>query len=130
MFAYATIGSNDFDKSAQFFDAVMAALGFKRTHDYSEGGWLGYGEHAESSMSLWLCKPLNQQPASAGNGAMIGFQAATRAMVDAFHAAALANSGTSEGAPGLRDAYGPNMYIAYVRDPQGNKFSAVCRAPE
>ena len=130
MFAYATIGSNDFHQSARFFDAVMGALGYQRTHDYSEHGWLCYGENMEATQSLWLCKPVNTLPASAGNGAMIGFTAATRAMVDAFYAAALANGGTSEGAPGLRDAYGPNMYLAYVRDPQGNKFSAICKAVE
>ncbi len=130
MFAYATVGTNDFAKSAQFFDAVMASLGYRRTHDYSDGGWLGYGENAESTMSLWLCKPQNQQPATAGNGTMLGFSAKTRAQVNAFHSAALAHGGTCEGPPGSRDAYGPNFYVAYVRDPQGNKFSAVCRAAE
>ena len=54
MFAYVTIGTNDFDKSAQFFDAVMAALGYKRTHDYSESGWLGYG--AEHAGRVGLCR--------------------------------------------------------------------------
>jgi catechol 2,3-dioxygenase-like lactoylglutathione lyase family enzyme len=127
MFAYATVGTNNFEKSVQFFDAVMKALGLQRTHDYSEHGWLAYGLDAESSLTLWLCKPHNQLPATAGNGSMVGFQANSRAKVDAFHAAALANGGTSEGDPGLRENYGPDIYVAYVRDPEGNKFSAICR---
>jgi catechol 2,3-dioxygenase-like lactoylglutathione lyase family enzyme len=128
MFAYATVGTNHFEKSAQFFDAVMHALGHQRTHDHSEHGWLAYGQDAEATLTLWLCKPLNQAPATAGNGSMIGFAAGSRAQVDAFHAAALAHGGLCEGPPGLRENYGPDIYVAYVRDPEGNKFSAICRA--
>jgi catechol 2,3-dioxygenase-like lactoylglutathione lyase family enzyme len=132
MIAYATIGTNTFEASALFFDAVFGALGYTRVHDYSEGGWIGYGSATQkedpNATLLWLCKPFNGSPASAGNGAMVSVFAKTRAQVDAFHAAALAHGGTSEGAPGLREAYGPNMYLAYIRDTQGNKFSAVCRA--
>jgi catechol 2,3-dioxygenase-like lactoylglutathione lyase family enzyme len=132
MIAYATIGTNTFEVSAIFFDAVFGALGYTRVHDYSDGGWIGYGSAAQkddpSASLAWLCKPINGAPASAGNGAMVSVAAKTRAQVDAFHAAALAHGGTSEGAPGLRDVYGPNMYLAYIRDPQGNKFSAICRA--
>jgi catechol 2,3-dioxygenase-like lactoylglutathione lyase family enzyme len=128
MFAYATIGSNHFEKAVQFFDAVMPTLGLQRTHDYSEHGWMAYGSGPESTVCIWLCKPHNQLPATAGNGSMLGFSASTRAQVDAFHAAALAHGGSCEGPPGLREAYGPNMYLAYVRDPDGNKYSAICRA--
>ena len=59
---------------------------------------------------------------------MIAFDAATRAAVDAFHAAGLAAGGTDEGAPGLRP-YGPHFYACYLRDPDGNKLSAVCESP-
>jgi catechol 2,3-dioxygenase-like lactoylglutathione lyase family enzyme len=132
MIAYATIGTNTFEASALFFDAVFGALGYTRVHDYSEGGWIGYGSASQkddaTATLVWLCKPFNGAPASAGNGAMVSVFAKTRAQVDAFHAAALAHGGASEGAPGLREAYGPNMYLAYIRDTQGNKFSAVCRA--
>jgi catechol 2,3-dioxygenase-like lactoylglutathione lyase family enzyme len=132
MIAYATIGTNTFEASALFFDAVFGALGYARVHDYREGGWIGYGNAAQkedpNATLLWLCKPFNGAPASAGNGAMVSVVAHSRAQVDAFHAAALAHGGTSEGAPGLREGYGPNMYLAYIRDTQGNKFSAVCRA--
>jgi predicted lactoylglutathione lyase len=72
--------------------------------------------------------PYDGKQASFGNGAMVGLVAQTRARVDAFLAAALANGGSCEGKPGLREAYCPNMYLAYVRDPIGNKFSAMCTA--
>jgi catechol 2,3-dioxygenase-like lactoylglutathione lyase family enzyme len=130
MVDYATLGTNDFEKSAVFFDAVLGALGHQRTHDYSENKMVAYGESPQSPISVWLCQPYNKQPASPGNGSMLGFVAKTRAQVDAFHAAALAHGGTCEGPPGLREAYGPNMYLAYIRDSQGNKFSAICKASQ
>jgi catechol 2,3-dioxygenase-like lactoylglutathione lyase family enzyme len=130
MLAYATIGTNNFQQSAQFFDAVFAALGAKRIHDYSENNMLAYGESADAPINVWLCNPYNKQAAIASNGSMLGFSAKSRAQVDAFHAAALAHGGVCEGPPGLREAYGPNIYMAYVRDPQGNKFSAICHAAE
>jgi len=60
----------------------------------------------------------------------VAFLAADRAMVDAFHAVALAHGGTDEGVPGLRPQYHPNYYGAYVRDPDGNKLQAVCHRAE
>jgi len=72
--------------------------------------------------------PFDGQEARAGNGVHIAYFAADRATVDAFHAAALANGGSDEGAPGLRPHYHPNYYGAYVRDPDGNKLQAVCHS--
>ena len=74
-----------------------------------------------------LCKPENGQPARAGNGIMVGLHADSEAQVQAFHAAALANGGTDEGAPGLRPQYAPDYFGAYVRDPEGNKLHVVHR---
>jgi uncharacterized glyoxalase superfamily protein PhnB len=70
-----------------------------------------------------ICNPADGQPARAGNGIMVGLHANSEEQVQAFHAAALANGGTDEGAPGLRP-YGEGYYLAYVRDPVGNKLSA------
>lgn len=61
---------------------------------------------------------------------MVALHAKTRAAVDASHAAALAQGGADEGAPGLRPHYGPNFYAGYFRDPDGNKLAVVCRAPQ
>ncbi|MFN3970826.1 MAG: hypothetical protein ACK4L4_05550 [Gemmobacter sp.] len=76
-------------------------------------------------MHLWVTRPFDGGPARAGNGAMVAFAAPGRAAVEAFHAAALAQGGADEGAPGLRPQYGAGFYAAYVRDPDGNKVAAV-----
>jgi len=123
MFLYLTLGSNDLHRARRFYDAVMAPLGATRLG--SADAELCYGP-AGGPPRLWLNHPFDGQPASVGNGTMPAFAAATRAAVDAFHAAALAHGGSDEGAPGLRPAYGPTFYAAYVRDPDGNKLSAVC----
>jgi len=71
--------------------------------------------------------PFDQNKATVGNGTMVAFRASTWREVDDFHAAALANGGQSEGAPGLRPHYAPDFYAAYARDPDGNKIAALCR---
>ena len=133
MISYTTIGCSDFEHSQIFFDAALGALGYGLLHDYSEYGTVAWGDLSTAAQphnaKLWLMKmPYDGKTASVGNGAMVGLVAKTRAQVDAFHAAALAHGGSCEGKPGLREAYGPNMYLAYVRDPMGNKFSAMCTA--
>ncbi len=132
MFAYTTIGSTDFAASTRFFDAVMAVLGYGRTHDLTEYGWVAYGDVARKddplAQQLWLsAKPFNGEAATVGNGSMMTFQAPTRGHVDLFYTTALSNGGTSEGAPGIREMYGPDFYLAYVRCPMGNKFAVICR---
>jgi len=126
MISYATIGVVDMEVSMKFYDAVMGALGSKRA--YSGEGFASY-KNDSGEQTLWICHPYNKEQARAGNGIMIGFSAPSRAAVDAFHAAALANGGCCEGKPGLRD-YGPDIYMAYVRDPVGNKIAAQCLARE
>ena len=72
-----------------------------------------------------MIAPFDGGEAGVGNGTMVGFPAASPEEVDAFHAAALANGGSDEGAPGPRPHYGPDWYAGYVRDPTGNKLSVV-----
>lgn len=134
MFTYVTLGTNDIERSIRFYDPVMTALGHRRCH---EGGvtdlfeWAGWGTYEDGQtieLALWLVKPFDEQPATAGNGAMVAFYAHTRAAVDTFYRMALEHGGLSEGEPGLRPHYGPTFYAAYVRDPDGNKLAAVCRS--
>lgn len=133
MFTYLCLGTNDLERAIRFYDPVMATLGHARCNLHGEpgwDGWAGWGEYAPGGVrerALWVCAPYDGAPASAGNGAMVALGARDRAAVDAFHAAALAAGGVSEGAPGLRPHYGPDFYAAYVRDPDGNKLAAVCR---
>lgn len=90
---------------------------------------IGYGAEGDVRCRLWVVTPFNREAATIGNGSMVALEAESRAAVDAFHAAALAGGGTDEGAPGLRPFHA-NFYAAYVRDPDGNKLSAVCERPE
>ena len=123
MFLYITLGTNNLPAAKRFYDAVMPPLGFAlREEDPDE---IGYGAPAPARICLWVTKPYDGQPATTANGAMPAFLAPTRAAVDAFHAAGLSAGGTDEGAPGLRP-YGANFYACYLRDPDGNKLSAVC----
>jgi catechol 2,3-dioxygenase-like lactoylglutathione lyase family enzyme len=121
MISYVTIGTNDIDEGVKFYDTVLATLGCERT--FLNGGFAGYAAKDGSGASVMVCQPENGQPANFGNGSMVGLKAGSEAEVQAFHAAALAAGGTDEGAPGLRP-YGEGYYLAYVRDPVGNKLSA------
>lgn len=124
IFRYITLGSRDRAASKRFYDSALAPLGLKALH--ADADFVGYGpDRAGASAELYLCKPFNGEAASFGNGSMLALQAATRAQVDAAHAAALSAGGTDEGAPGLR-AYAPNFYAAYFRDLDGNKLAVVC----
>ena len=123
--SYVTIGTDDIDGAVTFYDAVLGALGARQV--WRQGTWAGYGPEGDDHGTILLCAPQNEQAARAGNGIMIGLHADSPARVEAFHAAALANGGTCEGPPGPREAYGEGYYLAYVRDPTGNKLSAFYR---
>jgi len=117
MIGYVTIGSNDFERARTFYDAVLAALGGKRT--FMNGDHMQFYGSPGTKTLFAVCTPYNEQPATAGNGSMFGLPAATKELVDAVHAAALTAGGTCEGEPGHRL---PNFYGAYFRDPDGNKI--------
>jgi catechol 2,3-dioxygenase-like lactoylglutathione lyase family enzyme len=133
MFTYISLGTNDPGRAARFYDAVLAPLGLRRcdtTAELNWEDWVGWGTYEDGGaqeIALWLCKPFNGAPATAGNGTMVALQARSWEAVQQFHAAALANGGRSEGPPGLRPQYNADFYAAYVRDPDGNKLAAVCR---
>ena len=124
MYSHTTLGIDDIDRARAFYEPVMATLGI--TQPFERPGSLFFGEMI--GPKLVLLKPFDGGPVTSGNGTHVAFLASNRAAVDAFHAAALANGGTDEGAPGLRPHYHPNYYGAYVRDPDGNKLQAVCHS--
>ena len=117
MFAYICLGSNDLERSARFYDATLAVLGYRRCDTSAEcetswNGWIGWGLYEKEGAvqdALWVCRPFNGAPASASNGGMVALWASSWAAVDSFHTAALAHGGTSEGAPGLRLLYKPDF---------------------
>lgn len=121
-FLYLTLGTRDLAAATRFYDAALAPLGLiRRATEESE---VGYGFPEDRRTRLWITLPFDGKPASVGNGSMPALVAQNQQAVRDFHTAALAHGGTDEGAPGLRP-YGAAFYAAYVRDPDGNKLSAV-----
>jgi catechol 2,3-dioxygenase-like lactoylglutathione lyase family enzyme len=120
MFSHITIGANDIAATKIFYDATLAALGGgEGTID--EKGRLIY-QH--DGGRLLITRPLDGNDATHGNGTTIGFLANAPEVVDAWHAAGLASGGTTcEDPPGIRHGTGGRtMYLAYLRDPAGNKL--------
>jgi catechol 2,3-dioxygenase-like lactoylglutathione lyase family enzyme len=122
-FLYLTLGTNDLARAARFYDAALAPLGLARRA--TEPTEIGYAHPADSRTRLWITLPFDGRPATFGNGTMPALIAETRQALRDFHRLALDHGGSDEGAPGLRP-HGPGFYAAYVRDPDGNKLSAVC----
>jgi catechol 2,3-dioxygenase-like lactoylglutathione lyase family enzyme len=120
MLSYATVGSNDLEKSMPFYTELLALQGVTKMFDHPRGGALFA---KDGKPVLGVLTPFNGDAATPGNGAMVAFDMPSREDVDAFHAKALALGGVDEGAPGER---GPGFYMAYFRDLDGNKFCA-CR---
>jgi len=119
MIIHICFGTRDLEKAGKFYDAIAAALGAERGHATETTiYWSKPGSGAGFAVTL----PYNGEPASWGNGVMATLGAENQEMVDNLHAAALANGGTDEGAPGPR---ANGMYCAYWRDPDGNKMNAV-----
>ncbi len=124
MLAYIMVGTNNVKRSAKFYDAALAPLGLVCTG--SDNRYAGYGpKSAPKKAAFFVTKPYNKKPATFGNGTMISLAAKSKRAVDEFHKAALAAGGKDDGKPGPRPADNTN-YVAYVRDPDGNKICAYC----
>lgn len=124
MFSHVMLGANDIEESKKFYDAVLGAMGFEPgTIDE-----LGRCFYFTSSGVLGLSVPIDGEAASHGNGSTLGFLAKTPELADAWHAAGVENGGTTcEDAPGVREGFGGKLYLAYLRDPSGNKLCALHR---
>lgn len=129
MFSYVCLGTNDLPRAVIFYDAVMAPLGHMRCDLDLIGGNATWGLD-DPGPHLWVTAPFDGATARAGNGTMVSFLAQSRTQVDAVYSAAIAQGGVCEGSPGLRPEYGPTFYAAYLCDPDGNKFTAVCYTRE
>jgi len=124
MFTHIVIGTNDLERAAQFYDAVLGPLGLNRQENSPADRLVYVGGEAGAFLVM---RPLDGQSAEAGNGGTIGFRAATPAAVDAFHAAGLMAGGLDEGAPGPRPSGDRMTYGAYLRSPEGHKICAFAR---
>jgi len=131
MIAYITVGADDIARAKRFYTAFLPALGYTLTEG-PEG--LSYALPVQAGQPVTLpdfyVKPtFDGRPASAGNGTMIAFEAPTQMQVNGLHSAALAAGGLDEGQPGFRPSYGPQFYVGYLRDPQGNKIALFSSNP-
>ncbi len=132
MISYVTVGADDIARAKRFYAAFLPALGYHVTEG-PEG--LSYtlppppGQPAISP-DYYVKPTFDGSPATAGNGAMIAFEAHSQQQVRDLHAAALAAGGRDEGQPGFRAAYGPRFYVGYLRDPQGNKIALFSSHPD
>ncbi|WP_293872691.1 MULTISPECIES: VOC family protein [unclassified Sphingomonas] len=124
MFSHVMIGTDDMDASKAFYDATLGALGIKP----GRSDPLGRTVYMNDGGRLILTRPINGEPACHANGGTIGFAAASPEAAEAWHAAGLAAGGTAiEDAPGVRQSpFGP-LFLAYLRDPAGNKVCAMHR---
>jgi catechol 2,3-dioxygenase-like lactoylglutathione lyase family enzyme len=125
MFSHMMVGSNDIERSKKFYDATFAAMGGKPGITDPKGRLI----YMHNGGMFLVTKPIDGAPATAGNGCTIGF-AMTPEQADAWHAAGVANGGQAiEDPPGVRDGGMMKLYLAYLRDPDGNKLCALHRMP-
>ena len=123
MLDHVSIGVRDIAAAKRFYDAALQPLGYRCLSPGDTS--LGYG--SESAV-FWALASDSPVPADPNSGLHFCFKASTRQSVSDFHRAALAQGGRDNGAPGLRDDYGPNYFAAFVIDPDGYRLEAYCSA--
>jgi len=123
MFSHVMIGTNDLDRAKKFYDAVLGTLGIGPA--VVDGHRIFY---ISPKGVFSVSKPIDGKPATFANGGTVGFAAESSEQADAWHAAGLAHGGTTcEDPPGVRSGNSGKMYLAYLRDPDGNKICALKR---
>jgi len=125
MLHHVSFGVSNLERSAAFYDAALAVLGYVRV--WTDATAVGYGLAA--GQDLFAVKLKAGDAVAPGPGFHLAFTAPSREAVARFHAEALAHGGEDNGAPGLRSAYGPNYFAAFVIDPDGYRIEAVTTLP-
>ncbi|TPM39500.1 VOC family protein [Mesorhizobium sp. B2-3-4] len=132
MLHHISFGVSNIERSAAFYDAALAPLGYVRVWEDlrpgEAGQAVGYGPAGGGDKLAIKLHPKGQRPP--GPGFHLAFAAPDRPSIARFHAAALAHGGKDNGAPGLRAHYGPHYYAAFVVDPDGHHIEAVLNAPQ
>jgi catechol 2,3-dioxygenase-like lactoylglutathione lyase family enzyme len=122
VFDHVGLNVSDYEVSKQFYEQMLAPLGYSVQIELAEWKTAGFGAERVTS-DFWIGE---REPLAMG--VHVAFQAPDNATVDAFHAAGVAAGGTDNGPPGIREQYHPTYYGAYVLDPDGNNIEAVCHA--
>ncbi|MDF2604679.1 VOC family protein [Sphingomonas sp.] len=124
MYSHMMVGSNDIDRSKKFYDALFGAVGGKPAMQDDKGRLI----YMHNGGLFLVTKPIDGQPATHANGGTIGFAMESPEQANAWHQAGVENGGTAiEDAPGVREGGFTNLYLAYLRDPDGNKLCAMHR---
>jgi predicted lactoylglutathione lyase len=118
MIGYVTLGTNDIERAARFYDELLAEIGASRFMDTDT--FIAWSA-APNAPALSVTKPFDGNAATVGNGVMVALVMESQGKVDALHKKAMELGATDEGAPGPR---GPGFYAGYFRDPDGNKLNA------
>ncbi len=122
MFSHVMVGSNDIPRSKKFYDALFAAIGVKPGVQDAKGRLIYF----HNGVMFLVSKPIDGEAATHANGGTIGFAVTSPEQADAWHATGVANGGTAiEDPPGVREGGAGPMYLAYLRDPDGNKLCAL-----
>ena len=120
MISYVMVGTNDLPRAVRYFGPLMEDMGATKVSETDRLGAWGWGI---GTPMFIVGIPYDKNGATVGNGCMVSFSTDSKEKVDRLHAKALKLGGTSEGEPGLR---GDSLYVAYFRDPDGNKFNFIC----
>lgn len=124
MYSHNMVGSNDLDASKTFYDATFQAIGGKPAIQDDKGRLI----YVHNGGMFLVGAPIDGEQATVGNGCTIGFAMATPEQADAWHRAGIEAGGTAiEDPPGVREGNGMKLYLAYLRDPSGNKLCALHR---
>lgn len=118
--SHISLGTNDYPRAKAFYERVLATVGARLLVEH-DGAVAAFGKQYPE---FWIGRPHDGAAATVGNGVHMGFNAASKAEVEAFHAEALAAGATDDGAPGPREEYGAPYYGCFVRDLDGNKIEA------
>ena len=124
MYSHMMVGSNDIQRSKQFYDATFKAIGGKEGITDDKGRLI----YMHNGGIFLVTQPIDGKPATAGNGCTIGFAMDSPEQAQAWHKAGTENGGTAiEDPPGVRSGGMGDLYLAYLRDPDGNKLCALKR---
>ena len=127
MFSHMMVGSNDLARSKKFYDALLTTIGGKPGFEDPKGRLI----YANKGAMFLVTKPIDGEPATVANGATIGFAVDGPDQAKAWHQAGVDNGGAAiEDAPGVREGGGMKLYLAYLRDPDGNKLCALHRVTD
>jgi len=124
MFSHVMVGSNDIARSKKFYDALFGAMGSKPGTQDAKGRLI----YLHGGGVFMVSRPIDGKPATHANGGTVGFSVNGPEQADAWHKAGVGNGGTAiEDPPGVRQGSAGELYLAYLRDPDGNKLCALYR---